>query len=104
MDYYSSRYVMDYPIAAFAVEARYDVTDFWRVSYRQGVEVWKSNPVRRGSRIRNVSRAETAVEIPGVRGLEVALGLSDLFDQAFEVCPGQRALGFTGYLSVTWRW
>ena len=103
-DYWASRYAMDYPVAALSVEASYRVLECWRVSYRQGVELWKRNPVRRGSRVRNVSRVETVFEIPGVSGLEVAMGLSDLFGQAFEVCPGQRALGFTGYLSVTWRW
>ena len=103
-DYWASRYAMDYPVAALSVEASYRVLECWRVSYRQGVELWKRNPVRRGSRVRNVSRVETVFEIPGVSGLEVAMGLSDLFGQAFEVCPGQRALGLSGYLSVTWRW
>ena len=103
-DYWASRYAMDYPIASFSLEATYRILENWRVSYRQGVEVWKTNPVRRGSRIRNVSRAETAFALPFCRDLEISLGLSDLFDQAFEVCPGQRALGFTGYCAVTYRW
>lgn len=103
-DYWASRYAMDFPIASFSLEASYRILDSWRVAYRQGVEVWKPNPVRRGSRIRNVSRAETTFELPFCRGLEISLGLSDLFDQAFEVYPGQRALGFTGYCAVTYRW
>ena len=103
-DYWASRYAMDYPIASCSLEASCRILEGWRASYRQGVEVWRTNPVRRGSRIRNVSRVETTFEIPGVRGLEVALGLSDLFNQAFEVYPGQYALGFTGYLAVTYRW
>jgi vitamin B12 transporter len=103
-DYWASRYAMDYPIAAVSLEATYRILEGWRVSYRQGVEVWKKNNVRRGSRVRNVSRVETTFEVPGCEGLEVALGLSDLFNQAFEVYPGQRALGFNGYLTVTYRW
>ena len=103
-DCWASRYALDYPVASFSVEASYRVLECWRVSYRQGVEVWKPNPVRRGSRVRNVSRVESVLEVPGVEGLELVLGLSDLFDQAFEVYPGQRALGFSGYLSVTYRW
>ena len=103
-DYWASRYAMDFPIAAFSLEASYRILDNWRVAYRQGVEAWKSNPVRRGSSVRNVSRAETTFALPFCRGLEVSLGLSDLFDQAFEVYPGQRALGFTGYCAVTYRW
>lgn len=47
-DQWASRYAMDFPIAAFSLEASYHVTELWRVSYRQGVAVWKSNPVRRG--------------------------------------------------------
>ena len=103
-DYWASRYAMDFPLAAFSLEASYRILEGWRVAYRQGVEVWKSNPVRRGSRVRNVSRVETTLAVPRCAGLEVSLGLSDLFDQAFEVYPGQRARGFTGYLAVTYRW
>lgn len=95
---------MDFPIAAFSLEASYRVTELWRVSYRQGVAVWKSNPVRRGTDVQNLSRFETTVKAPFCRDLEVTLGLSDLFDQAFEVYPGQKALGFSGYLAVTYRW
>ena len=103
-DYWASRYAMDFPIASFSLEASYRILANWRVAYRQGVEVWKSNPVRRGGRVRNVSRAETTFELPFCRDVEISLGLSDLFNQAFEVYPGQRALGFTGYCAVTYRW
>lgn len=103
-DYWASRYAMDFPIASLSLEASYRIRENWRVAYRQGVEVWKPNPVRRGGRVRNVSRAETTFALPFCRDLEISLGLSDLFDQAFEVYPGQRALGFTGYCAVTYRW
>ncbi len=103
-DYCASRYAMDYPLASFTLQASYRILEGWRVSYRQGVELWKKNPVRRGTRIRNISSLETSFEVPRCRGLELSLGLSDLFDQAFEVYPGQKALGFTGYLAVTYRW
>ena len=103
-DQWASRYAMDYPIAAFSLEASYHVTELWRVSYRQGVSVWKSNPVRRGASVQNLSRFETTVKAPFRRELELTLGFSDLFNQAFEVYPGQKALGFSGYLAVTYRW
>ena len=103
-DYWASRYAMDFPVASFSLEASHRVTELWRVSYRQGVAVWKSNPVRRGSTVQNLSHFETTVKAPFCRNLEVTLGLSDLFDQAFEVYPGQKALGFSGYLAVTYRW
>lgn len=103
-DYWASRYAMDFPIVATSLEASYRILDNWSVSYCQGIEVWKSNPVRRGSSLRNVSRLETRFELPFCRDLEFTLGLSDLFDQAFEVYPGQRAFGLTGYLSVSYRW
>lgn len=103
-DYWASRYAMDFPLVSFSLEVSYQIVDGWRASYRQGVEVWKSNPVRRGSSVRNVSQVETEVELPFCRDASVTLGLSDLFDQAFEVYPGQRALGLTGYLAVTYRW
>ena len=103
-DYYASRYVMDYPLAAFAAELRYDLTSWWRISYRQGVEVWKSNPVRESKRVRNVSRLETEVKAPWADAWSLTLGLADLFDQAFEVIPGQRAAGLTGYLALMYKW
>ena len=103
-DYWASRYAMDFPIASFSLEVSYQIVDGWRVAYRQGMEAWKSNPVRRGSSVRNVSRVETDFELPFCRRLSVALGVSDLFNQAFEVYPGQRALGLSGYLAVSCRW
>ncbi len=103
-DYWSSRYAMDFPIASLSVEATFRIVDGWRVSCRQGFEVWKHNPVRRGSDVRNVSLVETRYEIPFCRDLELSAGLSDLFSQAFEVYPGQRALGFTGHMALTYRW
>ena len=103
-EYWASRYAMDFPIATFSLEAAYRITEWWRISWRQGVGVWKSNPVRRGSNVQNLSRIETTLKAPFCRGLELTLGLSDLFDQAFEVYPGQKALGFSGYIAVTYRW
>ena len=103
-DYEASRYALDYPVASFSVEATWQILDAWRLSYRQGVELWKENPIRRSSRVRNISSFETVVEIPHIEGLELALGLSDLFDQAFEVYPGQRAAGLNGFLALTYRW
>lgn len=103
-DYYSSRYVLDYPLAAFALEVRWEISDLWSVSCRQGVEAWKSNPVRDGSSVRNVSRLETTVKMPFCRDFSVSLGMADLFDQAFEVYPGQKAQGVTGYLAATYKW
>lgn len=95
---------MDIPVVAFSLEVAYQVIDGWRVSYQQGVEAWKHNPVRRGSSVRNVSRVETEFEFPFCRDLSVTVGLSDLFNQAFEVYPGQKALGITGYAAITFRW
>ncbi len=103
-DYYSSRYVMDYPIAAFAVEARWEVTELWSLAYRQGVEAWKTNPVREGSSVRNVSRFETTYKMPFCRDFSLSLGVADLFDQAFEIIPGQKMMGTTGYLAATYSW
>ena len=54
--------------------------------------------------MRNVSRLEMTYELPFCRGMDVSLGLTDLFDQAFEVYPGQRARGFMGSLAGTYRW
>ena len=52
-DYWASRYAMDFPIASFSLEASYRVTELWCVSYRQGVAVWKSNPVRREAAVQH---------------------------------------------------
>ena len=103
-DFWSSRYAMDFPIFTGSIECAYQIAESWRVSYKQGLAVWKANPVRRGDSVQNISRLETVFQAPFCRNLEVTLGLSDLFNQAFEVYPGQKALGLTGYLAVTYRW
>ncbi len=103
-EYYSSRYVMDYPIASVALEARWEVMELWSIAYRQGVEAWKNNPVRNGSSVRNVSRLETTYKMPFCRDFSISLGMADLFNQAFEVIPGQKMMGVTGYLAATYTW
>lgn len=102
-DCWSSRYAMDFPVASFSLEAACRILDGWRVSVREGVEAWKSNPVRRGPSVRHVSAVETECELPFCRGVTVSAGLTDLFNQAFETYPGQKALGFSGYAAVSWR-
>ncbi len=103
-DYYASRYALDYPLAGIVGTLKWEIADGLAVSWRQGVEVWERNPIRRGGRIRNVSRAEASWELPFLRGVTARLGVDDIFDQGFEVFPGQRAAGISAYASLTWRW
>lgn len=101
---YASRYALDYPLAGLVGTLRWEIADGLSLSWRQGVEVWERNPVRRGERVRNVSRAEAGWELPFFRNVTASLGVDDLFDQGFEVFPGQRAAGISAYASLTWKW
>ena len=103
-DYYASRYALDYPLAGLVGTLKWEIVEGLAVSWRQGVEVWERNPIRRGGRIRNISRAEASWELPFLRGVTARLGVDDLFDQGFEVFPGQRAAGISAYASLTWKW
>lgn len=103
-DYYASRYAMDYPEAGLSVTLNCRITDEVRAFVRQGVEAWESNPVRRGSSIRNVSGLGASYAPGWLDGVTLSLGIDDLYGQAFEVFPGQKAPGFTAYASVTYRW
>ena len=103
-DYYASRYALDYPLAGLVGTLKWEIAEGLAASWRQGVEVWESNPIRRGGRIRNISRAEASWELPFLRGVTARLGVDDLFDQGFEVFPGQRAAGISAYASLTWKW
>ncbi len=103
-DYYASRYAMDHPITSAGVALEWEVLSCWKLSYRQGVEVWKSNPVRRGDSIRNVSRIESEWIAPFNDNLSLTVGLYNLFNQHFEIIPGQKSAGFSGYLAITYRW
>ena len=103
-DYYASRYALDYPLAGLVGTLKWEIVEGLAVSWRQGVEVWERNPIRRGGRIRNVSRAEASWELPFLRGVTARLGVDDIFDQGFEVFPGQRAAGISAYASLTWKW
>lgn len=103
-DYYASRYALDYPLAGLVGTLKWEIAEGLAVSWRQGVEVWERNPIRRGGRIRNVSRVEASWELPFLRGVTARLGVDDIFDQGFEVFPGQRAAGISAYASLIWRW
>ena len=103
-DYYASRYALDYPLAGLVGTLKWEIAEGLAASWRQGVEVWERNPIRRGGRIRNVSRAEASWELPFLRGVTARLGVDDIFDQGFEVFPGQRAAGISAYASLTWKW
>ena len=103
-DYYASRYALDYPLAELVGTLKWEIVEGLAVSWRQGVEVWERNPIRRGGRIRNVSRAEASWELSFLRGVTARLGVDDIFDQGFEVFPGQRAAGISAYASLTWKW
>ena len=103
-DYYASRYALDYPLAGLVGTLKWEIVEGLAVSWRQGVEVWERNQIRRGGRIRNVSRAEASWELSFLRGVTARLGVDDIFDQGFEVFPGQRAAGISAYASLTWRW
>lgn len=103
-DYYASRYALDYPLAGIVGTLKWEIAEGLAVSWRQGVEVWERNQIRRGGRIRNVSRAEASWELPFLRGVTARLGVDDIFDQGFEVFPGQRAAGISAYASLTWKW
>ena len=103
-DYYASRYALDYPLAGLVGTLKWEIVEGLAVSWRQGVEVWERNPIRRGGRIRNISRAEASWELPFLRGVTARLGVDDIFDQGFEVFPGQRAAGISAYASLTWKW
>ena len=103
-DYYASRYALDYPLAGLVGTLKWEIAEGLAVSWRQGVEVWERNPIRRGERVRNVSQAEASWELPFLRGVTARLGVDDIFDQGFEVFPGQRAAGISAYASLTWKW
>lgn len=103
-DYYASRYALDYPLAGLVGTLKWEIAEGLAASWRQGVEVWERNPIRRGGRIRNVSRAEASWKLPFLRGVTARLGVDDIFDQGFEVFPGQRAAGISAYASLTWKW
>ncbi len=103
-DYYASRYALDYPLAGIVGTLKWEIVEGLAVSWRQGVEVWERNQIRRGGRIRNVSRAEASWELSFLRGVTARLGVDDIFDQGFEVFPGQRAAGISAYASLTWCW
>lgn len=103
-DYYASRYALDYPLAGLVGTLKWEIVEGLAVSWRQGVEVWERNQIRRGGRIRNVSRAEASWELSFLRGVTARLGVDDIFDQGFEVFPCQRAAGISAYASLTWRW
>ena len=104
MEGYASHSALDYPLAGLVGTLKWEIADGLSLSWSQGVEVWERNPVRRGERVRNVSRAEAGWELPFFRGVTARLGVDDIFDQGFEVFPGQCAAGISAYASLTWKW
>ncbi len=99
--YWSSRYALDYPLASGSVEMTYRILSNWTLSYLQGIEVWEENPVRRTSNVRNLSRLSTTASW---ERYACTLSLLNLFDDDFEVYPGERAHGFMAHLAFTVSW
>lgn len=99
---WASRYALDYPVSSCSLEVAYSLLPAWSVSYCQGVEVWKENPVRRSSSVRNVSRAGTAYAFGD--GYSLSLSVVNLFDDDFEVYPGERAHGLMAHAAFSFAW
>lgn len=102
--YYASRYALDWPLAGVRAALKYEICEEVSAVAAAGLEKWKSNPVRREDELRAITSVAVEYAPNWAEGWALTVGLDDLLDQRFDVYPGQKALGISGYLALAYRW
>lgn len=105
LEYYASRYALDYPrFKAHAAADWHLFGDALVLSFREDVRRHSRNPVRRGDSLGMAFSVEASVSPAWLKGMTVSIGAEDLFNDAFEVLPGQKALGRCLYAGARTVW
>ena len=102
--FYASRYAMDYPEAAVNATLRHRFTRDFLVRLRQGVSKYTDNPSRAHDDWFIDTVAECQWRLPRVRGVTLNAGMDNVFDDDFQLYPGQESAGRRFFASLAYAW
>ena len=103
-DVYASRYALDYPEQSVCVGIRAWLTPALAFACWQECGVYADNPARNGSEASFAANAELRWQVWRQQGLEVAAGVVNPWNDAFETYPGQPVAGRRCYASMKRTW
>ena len=102
--FYSSRYAMDYPEASAGVSLRHRFTRDVFVRLRQSASDYADNPVREHGNWFLDTSAELQWRLPHTSKVALSAGVDNLFDDDFQLYPGQESAGRRYFASLTYAW
>ncbi|MFO7936528.1 MAG: TonB-dependent receptor [Kiritimatiellia bacterium] len=103
-DYYASRYVLDYPQFSSTITFMHKLTDNVIIRITQSFSQYESNAVRKGGNRHVVSSASMQWIPTFCNKLVLNAGLNNIFDDEFQIYPGQNSLGRAIYSSLRYSW
>ena len=101
---YASRYALDYPEQSVHAGVRLRLTPDLAFACWQECAVYADNPARNGSDVSLAANAELRWQVWQQQGLEVAAGVVNPWNNAFETCPGQPTADRRCYASMKRTW
>jgi iron complex outermembrane receptor protein len=103
-DLYASRYALDYPTQELRLGLRLRLTPDLGLRLWQGAAHYADNAARTGRDCQFASGVEARWRLACAPGLTLAAGAVNIWDEAFEVFPGQPEVGRRAYTSLAYTW
>jgi len=101
---YASRYALDYPEFNTDISLAHHLCSDLMIRLKQGFSKYESNPVREHSDWLIDSSIDMQWKLPAAPSIALNAGISNIFDDEFQVFPGQDTLGRSVYTSMTYSW
>ncbi len=103
-DFYASRYILDYPRHLARAIIAWQPAQAWSVTLQNELRLQSPNRVRTS----DDTYAETSLEVtytpPVMPHAQVALGVNNLWNDHFQVYPGQESSGRRFWAAFRWMW
>jgi len=103
-DVYASRYVLDYPEHTVRIGMQAQLRDDLTCACWQECNAYADNPARGGPDASWAAHAELRWQVWQPKGLEVALGVENPWNESFEAYPGQPCAERRVYASARHTW
>lgn len=103
-DYYAGRYALDYPQFSGDATLRRQISEDLMLRFTQIISKYESNPVRDGGDWLTESSVNLQWLLPFAQQLVLNAGIRNIFDDEFQLYPGQDSLGRSVYSSLTYNW
>jgi hypothetical protein len=103
-DVYASRYVMDYPRQTYQLGVEWQIEQSVVVRLTQGLAVHRDNPIRTTSAQSFPARFQVEWTLPWTSHVSVIGTVDNVWNDKFEIYPGQPVFGqrISGAISGRW--